>query len=226
MWDLRDNCQSLVRGQRHIFNTATSNTTILMVRPSYMLTSSPLQMEMEPTLVNLLPLWRDWSATPGTISTVWAGSCIGWWILAIFDAGVRWTSEIEKLWWKVDPFEYMILQLSRLWSWQHYTMMLIQLCHLSYLVWVWLCSVVPIFNAKKLCGFTAQISFLGQLEVGMLPICFGITIWPLSRPDMGDTAPFFAIFVGVVRWKSERYLEIGLIGRIIFGDEWWWQNTG
>ena len=36
---------------------------------------------------------------------------------------------------------------------------------------------------------------------------------------MGDTAPFFAIFVGVVRWKSERYLEIGLIGRIIFEDE-------
>ena len=37
----------------------------------------------------------------------------------------------------------------------------------------------------------------------------------------GATAPFFAVFVGVAIWESERYLAIGPMGRLSFGDGLW-----
>ena len=77
-----------VRGHRHPLRTASSDTGILMVRPSYMLTSSSSQINTYPALANLSPLSRDWSAIPGTMSTVRAGSRTGWCSFETLDPGV------------------------------------------------------------------------------------------------------------------------------------------
>ena len=77
-----------VRGHRHPFRTASSDTVILTVRPSYMLTSALLQIDTYPALENFSPLIRDWSARPGTMSTVRAGSRTGWCSFANLDPGV------------------------------------------------------------------------------------------------------------------------------------------
>ena len=61
-------------------------------------------------------------------------------------------------------------------------------------------------------------NFLGQFEVGARPKLFGKNSWPLSGPDTGATAPFFAVFFGVFGWESEIYLTIVLMGRLSFVD--------
>ena len=74
----RGTCHILVRGNHHPLRTAASETTILTVRPLYMLTSDSSQIETYPALANLLPIGRDWLARSGTMSTVCAVSCTGW----------------------------------------------------------------------------------------------------------------------------------------------------
>ena len=61
-------------------------------------------------------------------------------------------------------------------------------------------------------------SFLGQFEVGVWPKLFGKNSWPLSGTATGAMAPFFAVFFGVVSWKSEIYLAIGLTRWLVVVD--------
>ena len=80
-----------VHGHRHPLRTASSDTVILTVRPSYMLTSASLQIDTYPALAKISPLSRDWSARLGTMSTVRAGSLTGWYSFETLDPGVLFT---------------------------------------------------------------------------------------------------------------------------------------
>ena len=62
-----------VRGHRHPFRTASSDTVILAVRPSYMLISASSQINTYPDLAKISPLSRDRSARPGKFSTIRVG---------------------------------------------------------------------------------------------------------------------------------------------------------
>ena len=82
--------QSFVLGHLHPLRTAASDTSILAVRPSKMLTSLPSQMETHPASANFPPLRRDWLASAGTMSTVRAGSRTLCSSLAMVVAGEGW----------------------------------------------------------------------------------------------------------------------------------------
>ena len=75
-----------------------------------MLTSVSLQIDKYTASANLFLLRRNWLARVGTMSTVRAGSCTGWWSFSIVDLGVRWLSATVKtlvngwpVWMKVSP---------------------------------------------------------------------------------------------------------------------------
>ena len=76
---------SLVAGHFHPLSTASSDTVIFTMCPSYKLTSFPSHMDTYPASGNLPPLTRDFSARAGTMSIVRAGLYTLWWRLATFD---------------------------------------------------------------------------------------------------------------------------------------------
>ena len=112
---MRGILHNIVCGYRQPFRNASSDTVIVAVRPTYILTSSPSNTDTYADFAKFPLLSRYWLDSTGTIFTMRSGSCTLCSSLAMLVAGVGCPSssknilfDIFSVWMKRSPTILML----------------------------------------------------------------------------------------------------------------------